>query len=160
MTIQAVIERGRHAAEGIPHSLIALIARVAAGGVFWRSGQTKVNGFALREETFYLFREDYKVPLLPPDLAAYLATISEHVFPILLVIGFVTRLSALGLLCMTLVIQIFVVPGGWPEHLLWFALLLLIVARGPGAISLDHLIRNGIASPSMVIASITSSVKS
>ena len=111
--------------------------------MFWRSGQTKVNGFSIREETFYLFREEYKVPLLPPDLAAYLSTIGEHVFPILLFVGLASRLSALGLFGMTMVIQLFVVPGGWPEHILWLSLLTLIIARGPGAISLDHLIWNG-----------------
>ncbi len=91
-----ILEKGRNLAERIPQSLVLLAARVAIADIFWRSGQTKVNGFALREETFYLFREEYKVPLLPPDLAAYLATIGEHVFPILLVIGLATRLSALG----------------------------------------------------------------
>lgn len=139
------LEAGRSLAERIPQSLVLLTARLAIANVFWRSGQTKVNGFHIREETFYLFREDYKVPLLPSDLAAYLATAAEHVFPILLLIGLATRLSALGLLGMTLVIQLFVIPGGWPEHLLWFSVLLLIIARGPGTISLDHLIRNGIA---------------
>ena len=111
--------------------------------MFWRSGQTKVNGFSIREETFYLFREEYKVPLLPPDLAAYLSTIGEHVFPVLLFVGLASRLSALGLFGMTMVIQLFVVPGGWPEHILWLSLLTLIIARGPGAISLDHLIWSG-----------------
>jgi hypothetical protein len=77
-------------------------------------------------------REEYKVPLIPPDLAAYLSTIGEHVFPVLLVLGLASRLSALGLLFMTLVIQLFVYPDGWPDHILWIALLLLIVARGPG----------------------------
>lgn len=136
------LERGRSLAERIPQSLVALLARVAVADIFWRSGRTKVSGFSIREETFFLFREEYKVPLLPPDLAAYLSTVAEHVLPVLLVIGLASRLSALGLFGMTLVIQLFVVPGGWPEHLLWFALLLLIVARGPGAISLDHLIWN------------------
>lgn len=140
MTARDVIERGRNLANSIPQSVVLLLARIAIAGVFWRSGQTKVNGFSIREETFYLFREEYKVPLLPPDLAAYLSTIGEHVFPVLLVIGLASRLSALGLLGMTLVIQLFVVPGGWPEHLLWFALLISIIARGPGAISFDHLI--------------------
>ena len=102
-----------------------------------------MNGFAIREETFYLFRDEYKVPLLPPDLAAYLGTVGEHVFPILLVVGLASRLSALALFGMTMVIQLFVVPGGWPEHILWLALLTLIVARGPGTISLDHAIWNG-----------------
>jgi putative oxidoreductase len=136
------LEKGRSLAERIPQSLVLLASRVAVADIFWRSGQTKVSGFSIREETFYLFREEYKVPLLPPDLAAYLSTVAEHVFPVLLVIGFATRLSALGLFGMTMVIQLFVVPGGWPEHILWLALLTLIIARGPGAISLDHLIWN------------------
>jgi putative oxidoreductase len=140
MLAREYLEKGRTLAERIPYSLVALASRVAVADVFWRSGQTKVSGFSIREETFYLFREEYKVPLLPPDLAAYLSTIGEHVFPILLFVGLASRLSALGLFGMTLVIQLFVVPGGWPEHILWFSLLLGIIARGPGAISLDHLI--------------------
>ena len=142
---------GRSLAERIPESLILLTARIAIADIFWRSGQTKVSGFHIREEIFYLFREEYKVPILPSDLAAYLATIAEHVFPILLVIGFATRLSALCLLGMTLVIQLFVIPGGWPEHLLWFSVLLLIIARGPGVISLDHWIWNGISTMPKVV---------
>lgn len=134
------LERTRALAERVPHSAVALIARFAVASVFWRSGQTKVNGFSLREETFVLFREEYRVPLLPPDLAAYLATTAEHVFPILLIVGFASRLSALGLFGMTMVIQLFVYPGGWPEHILWIASLVLIIARGPGALSLDHLV--------------------
>ena len=82
----------------------------------------------------------YKVPLLPPDLAAYLSTIGEHVFSVLLLVGLASRLSALGLFGMTMVIQLFVFPDGWPEHILWVSLQLLIIARGPGAVSLDHLI--------------------
>lgn len=141
-----LMEKGRDLADRIPQSLILLAARIAIANVFWRSGQTKISGFSIREETFFLFREEYKVPVLPPDLAAYLATAAELTLPILLVIGLATRLSALGLFGMTLVIQLFVIPTGWPEHLLWFALLGLIVARGPGAISLDHLIWNRTAS--------------
>ena len=102
--------------------------------------QTKVHGFHIREETFVLFREEYKVPLLPPDLAAYVSTMAEHVFPVLLVVGLASRLSACGLLFMTMVIQLFVYPSGWPEHVLWIAILLTIIARGPGVISLDHLL--------------------
>ena len=142
MLMRETLEKGRSLAERIPYSVIALASRIAVADVFWRSGRTKVNGLSIREETFYLFREEYKVPLLPPDLAATLSTIGEHVFPILLVIGLASRLSALGLFGMTLVIQLFVVPGGWPEHILWLSLLTLIIARGPGAISLDHLIWN------------------
>lgn len=151
MQARAMIEAGRSLAERIPQNLVQLVARLAIATILWRSGQTKVNGFSIREETFYLFKEEYQVPLLPSDFAAYLATIAEHVFPVLLLVGLATRFSALALLAMTLVIQLFVIPGGWPEHLLWFSILLLIVARGPGAISLDHLIWNGIsAMPRMV----------
>jgi putative oxidoreductase len=139
MSPVALLEAGRALAEKIPYSVVALAARIAVAGVFWRSGQTKVSGFSIREETFFLFREEYKVPLLPPELAAYLATISEHVFPVLLLIGLASRLSALALLGMTVVIQLFVFPHAWPEHIQWAALLGIVIARGPGAISLDHL---------------------
>ena len=142
MIAREYLEKGRNFVERIPYSVIAFASRFAVADVFWRSGQTKVNGFSIREETFYLFREEYKVPLLPPDVAAYLSTVSEHLFPVLLLIGLASRLSALALFAMTMVIQLFVVPGGWPEHILWLSLLLLIIARGPGAISLDHLIWN------------------
>ena len=117
-----------------------LLSRFAVASVFWRSGQTKVSGFHIREETFVLFRDEYKVPLLPPDVAAYISTIGEHVFPVLLVVGLASRLSALGLLGMTMVIQLFVFPDGWPDHILWIALLVQIIARGPGTISLDHVV--------------------
>ncbi len=140
MSLIRLLETGRSLAERIPYSLIALVARLGVADVFWRSGQTKVEGFHIREATFFLFRDEYKVPLLPPDLAAYLATAAEHLFPILLVIGFASRLSALALFGMTMVIQLFVFPDGWPEHILWIGLLLLIFARGPGALSLDHLL--------------------
>jgi putative oxidoreductase len=153
MQVLAMIEAGRSLAERIPQSLVQLVARLAIANIFWRSGQTKVNGFSIREETFYLFKEEYKVPLLPSDLAAYLATVAEHVFPVLLLVGLATRFSAFALLAMTLVIQLFVIPGGWPEHLLWFSILLLIVARGPGAISLDQLIWNGIFAMPRVVRS-------
>lgn len=137
-----LLERGRTMAERVPYSVVALAARFAVASVFWRSGQTKVSGLSIREETFVLFREEYQVPLLPPDIAAYLSTVAEHVFPVLLVVGFASRLSALALFGMTMVIQLFVFPSGWPEHILWLSLLLLIISRGPGAISLDHLIWN------------------
>jgi putative oxidoreductase len=135
------LEAGRRLAERIPYGVVAIVARFAVASVFWRSGETKVEGFFhIKDNTFYLFREEYKVPLLPPDVAAYMATTAEHVFPVLLIIGLASRLSALGLMVMTAVIQLFVYPDGWPDHILWFALLLLVLARGPGAISLDHLV--------------------
>jgi putative oxidoreductase len=139
MTPLQLLETGRSLVERIPYSAVALVSRFALASVFWRSAQTKVTGFSIREETFFLFRDEYKVPLLPPDLAAYLATIGEHMFSVLLLIGLASRLSALGLFGMTMVIQLFVFPDGWPEHILWVALQLLIISRGPGAVSLDHL---------------------
>ena len=145
-----LLEAGRSLAERIPYSAVALGSRFALASVFWRSAQTKVNGFSIREETFYLFQEEHKVPLLPPDLAAYLATIGEHAFSVLLLIGLASRLSALGLFGMTMVIQLFVFPDGWPEHILWISLQLLIISRGPGTISLDHLIWT--RAPRMLVA--------
>jgi putative oxidoreductase len=137
---RSAAERGRALAELVPYGFVALVSRFAIASVFWRSGQTKVQGFHIREETFDLFREEYKVPVLPPDVAAYMSTIAEHVFPVLLVLGFASRLSATGLLFMTLVIQLFVYPSGWPDHILWLSILLTIIARGPGSISLDHVL--------------------
>jgi putative oxidoreductase len=140
-TLINLLEAGRQLAERIPYSLVALLARFAAASVFWRSGQTKVDGLLhIKDSTFFLFREEYMVPLLPPDVAAYATTIAEHVFSVCLIVGLATRLSALGLMFMTAVIQIFVYPEGWPDHILWFAALSLLLARGPGALSLDHLI--------------------
>lgn len=140
-TLMDWLEAGRRLAERIPYSIVALIARIAAASVFWRSGQTKIDGFFdVKDTTFYLFSEKYKVPILPPDLAAYIATYQELIGSVLLVIGLATRLTALAFIGMVAVIQIFVYPEGWPDHILWFALLLLIVARGPGAVSVDHLI--------------------
>lgn len=140
-TLMNWLDAGRRLAERIPYALVALVARLAVAIVFWRSGQTKVDGFfQIKDNTFFLFREEYKVPFLPPDSAAYLTTIAEHVLPVLLVVGLASRLSALCLMIMTLVIQLFVYPDAWPTHILWFAPLLLILARGPGALSLDHLI--------------------
>jgi putative oxidoreductase len=141
MSLIAILETGRSWAERIPQSFLSLIARVAVANVFWMSGQTKVDGFLhISDNTFYLFREEYKVPVLPPDLAAYMATTAEHIFPVLLVLGLASRLSALALLGMTAVIQLFVYPSGWPEHILWATALFAIIARGPGTLSLDHLI--------------------
>lgn len=135
------LERGRRLAESIPYSVVALVARISVASVFWRSAQTKVDEtLQLKSSAFYLFREEYKVPIVPPDVAAYLATYQELIGSVLLVVGLATRLTALAFIGMVAVIQTFVFPDGWPNHILWFALLFLLVARGPGAISLDHLI--------------------
>lgn len=147
----------------IPHSLIAVVARFSIAAVFWKSGQTKVEGLSIDiiDGTFdfgwprlsgsavALFRDEYKVPLLSPELAASLAAVAEHVLPMLLLMGLATRFSALGLLVMTAVIQIFVYPGAYPTHGVWAAVLLYLVARGPGIVSIDHRLarRRGPAPP-------------
>jgi len=141
MTIKNSVICARNWLEKIPYALLALLARIAVADVFWRSGQTKVDGWQITESTFDLFREEYRVPFIPPEIAAYLAAIQEHLFSVLLLVGLASRLSALGLLGMTIVIQVFVYPTNYPEHLLWGASLLLIICRGPGAISVDHFIR-------------------
>ena len=124
-----------------PHSLIALAARLALAGIFWMSGRTKVEGvFTITDTTYLLFREEYKLPLIPPEWAAQMATVAEHVFPVLLVLGLFTRLSALALLGMTLVIQVFVYPDAFPTHGMWAVALLYLMARGPGTVSLDALL--------------------
>jgi putative oxidoreductase len=128
-------------ADKFPSWLLGLIIRVGIADVFWRSGQTKVSGWHVTQTTVQLFRDEYKVPLLPPEVAANLASIQEHLFSVLLVIGLASRLSALGLLCMTAVIEIFVYPENWPDHLLWAGALLYVLARGPGELSVDALIR-------------------
>jgi len=129
--------------EKIPYWLLALIGRLAIGLVFWNSGRSKVDGwnlFRVNEKTLFLFQEEYKVPVLNPEFAALMAQLAEHVFPVLLFIGLATRLSALALLGMTLVIGIFVYPEAYVTHGLWAAVLLMLVKFGPGAVSLDHLI--------------------
>lgn len=124
----------------IPHSALALAARIFPAAVFWQSGQTKVSGFGLSDSAVFLFQDEYKLPLIDPTVAAYGAAIAEHLFPILLVIGLASRFSALALLGMTLVIEIFVYPDAWPTHGVWATCFLYVIARGPGTISLDHLI--------------------
>jgi putative oxidoreductase len=123
----------------VSHSLLALGARLALGAIFLYSGRTKVEGFlTVTEGTYTLFREEYKVPVLPPEVAAHLATYAEHLLPVLLFAGLLTRLSALGLLGMTAVIQLFVYPDAWPTHLSWATLALYLAGRGAGAISVDR----------------------
>lgn len=121
-------------------ALPALALRVFPAAVFFASGRTKVEGFMIKPSTWYLFEEEYALPLIPPHLAAVGATLAEHILPVLLVLGLMTRGAALGLLGMTLVIQTFVYPEAWSTHGLWAACLLPLVARGPGALSLDALL--------------------
>ena len=126
----------------IPPWLLGLVVRFGIASVFFLSGRTKVDGVLnITDGTYYLFAEEYRVPFIPSDIAAHLATWSEHLFPILLVLGLMTRVSALGLLGMTLVIQTFVYPGAWATHLTWVALLLYLVRYGAGPVSVDRLLR-------------------
>lgn len=125
----------------VPDDLLLFAARVFPAAIFWQSGQTKVDGFALSENAIFLFQAEYKLPLLPPELAATLAAIGEHVFPVLLVLGLASRLSALALIGMTATIQIFVYPDAWPTHGVWAVALLWVATRGAGAWSLDRALR-------------------
>ncbi len=144
--------------DATPYSLIALFLRIVAAHPFFLAGQTKIEGqtvggeifgvdlsfqipTAIRDSTFALFADEYKLPLISPTVAAYAASAIEFVLPLLLVIGLLTRLSAFGLLTMTMVIQIFVYPDAWwTVHAYWAAILIVLITRGPGAISLDHLL--------------------
>lgn len=123
--------------ERFPLSIIQLAMRVAVGSVFFNSGLLKIRSW---EFAIKLFEDEYKVPFLDPTWAARFATFNELVFPVFLFLGLATRLATLPLLGMTFVIQIFVYPQAWTEHLLWASVLGFLLTRGPGALSLDHLI--------------------
>ena len=127
--------------KAIPDNALLMISRLAIAAIFFLSGRTKVDGLlTITDGTYELFRTDYKLPLIPPEIAAHAATYSEHLFPILLVLGLLTRPAALALLGMTAVIEIFVYPDAWPTHLSWAALLLPLIARGGGDWSIDRLL--------------------
>jgi putative oxidoreductase len=120
--------------------VLALVARVGIGAVFFYSGRTKVEGWlSVTDSAVALFADEYKLPFLSPEIGAHLAAYAEHLFPLLLLLGLFTRFSALALLGMTLVIQVFVYPAAWPTHLSWAAILLMLVGRGGGGWSLDRL---------------------
>lgn len=138
------------------YSPLAFLARFSIAAVFWQSGQTKVQGFAinlisghyqwgwprLADGVMDLFESEYQLPLLSPELAATLAALGEHLFPVLILLGLATRLSALALLGMTLVIQLLVYPGAYATHGVWASVLLLLMMQGPGKWSLDHWIKS------------------
>jgi len=137
----------RHASEAI-----ALLARIGLAFTFWLSGQTKIEGLVLdplglqvqwgwphvSESALELFRNDYALPLLPPDWAAWMAATAEHVLPLMLILGLGTRVAALGILGMTLVIQVFVYPLAFPTHALWAASALALLVHGGGRLALDR----------------------
>ncbi|HQS33112.1 MAG: DoxX family protein [Polaromonas sp. 39-63-203] len=131
-----------HLTRLVPHDALALIDRIGIGAIFFLSGRTKVEGWlTVTQGTYALFRDEYKLPLIPVEVAAHAAAWAEHLFPLLLFLGLFTRISALALLGMTLVIQVFVYPDAWPTHLSWAGLLLYLVGRGAGSLSLDRLFR-------------------
>lgn len=139
--MSAALKRLNSLFDAIPGDLVAFALRVFPAMVFFQSGRTKVEGlFTIKDSTWFLFEQEYALPIIPSDLAAVLATTAEHVLPILMILGLATRLSAFGLLVMTAVIQIFVYPSAWITHGLWAAALLAVVARGPGSWSLDRLL--------------------
>lgn len=138
----------------IPESAISLLGRFSVAAVFWKSGQTKIEGLAvdivagtfelglprLSSSAVDLFRDEYRLPLISPEFGATLAALGEHGLPLLLLLGLGTRFAALGLLAMTAVIQFLVYPSAYPTHGVWAAVLLWLMVRGPGVVSLDHLI--------------------
>lgn len=123
-------------------TLIATPARLFIAVTFLLSGRTKVDGIlTLKPATYYLFQYEYKIPLIPAPIAAHIAAYSEHLFPVLLLLGLASRLSAAALLTMTAVIELFVYPNAWETHLGWATALVFIIFRGPGALSIDSALR-------------------
>lgn len=123
----------------VPQDLVALAARFGIGATFWLSGRTKMEGvIAVTDGAIDLFREEFRLPLIDPVVAAHMAARAETLFPMLLFLGLFTRLSAAALLFMTLVIQVFVYPDAWPTHLGWAAIFLYLLRHGAGRVSVDH----------------------
>jgi len=136
-----LIEAATATLKSIPNDLISYLARIGVGTTFFRSGMLKVEGWA-DGNTLTLFREEYRLPVIPPEAAAYLATAAELTLPVLLFAGLATRFAALALLIMTLVIEIFVYPNAFDTHAVWAVSLLFLMKYGAGAVSLDQLIES------------------
>jgi putative oxidoreductase len=148
--------------ERIPESLVLFLGRFSIAAIFWMSAQTKIEGFAfnfitgefhlgiphLSSSVVALFADEYRLPLISPQIAAISAAIGEHLFSILLLLGLASRFAALALLFMTATIEIFVFPDAYPTHGVWATVLLLIMLRGPGLISIDHMIKRNYAKSS------------
>jgi putative oxidoreductase len=129
------VERVIRWLESVPYAVLAIPLRLAVATVFWNSGTTKLANW---DAALALFTDEYKVPVLPPELAAYMAATIELTTPVLLVLGLFTRPVALVLLGMTTVIEVFVYPEAWPTHIQWAAMLLVLLCRGAGGFSVDH----------------------
>jgi len=123
--------------DAVPYAILAIPLRLAVATVFWNSGTTKLANW---DTALALFADEYKLPLLPPEIAAYIAATIELTTPVLLVVGLLTRPAAAVLLGMVTVIEIFVYPQAWPTHIQWAAMLLVLLCRGAGKVSLDHLL--------------------
>jgi putative oxidoreductase len=134
--------------EGFPLSILQFLFRFTIAAVFWKSGLTKIASWF---STVALFANEYRVPILPPEVAAYIAATIELTCPVLLVLGLATRFATLPMLGMALVIEVFVYPEDWLEHLTWATTLLFILTRGPGPISLDHLIMKSVSRRGRVV---------
>ncbi len=132
-----MLYRVRNVLEAVPYTWLALPLRFAVATVFWNSAMAK---FANWDTALALFSDEYQLPLIPPEIAAYMAVTIELTTPVLLVLGLMTRFAAFVLLGMTAVIEIFVYPLAWPMHIQWAAMLLVLLCRGAGALSLDHLL--------------------
>ena len=132
--------------ESVPYAFLAIPLRLAVATVFWNSAMTKLANW---DTAVALFADEYKVPLLPPELAAYFAVSIELSAPVLLVLGLATRAAALVLLGMTAVIEIFVYPQAWPTHIQWVAMLLVLLCRGAGAVSMDRWIGSRFGAPAV-----------
>lgn len=128
----------QHGLRRVGWEVTPLLARIFPGIIFWQSGQTKVEGWTLADSAVYLFQEEYRLPLIAPELAATLAATAEHLLPLMILLGLGTRLAAGGLLLMTLVIQCLVYPDAWPTHGTWALGLLILITQGAGPWSLDH----------------------
>ncbi|ERJ39827.1 DoxX family protein [Burkholderia multivorans] len=124
--------------DGIPYTLLAIPLRLAVANVFWSSAMVKLANW---DAAIALFQDEYRLPLLPPELAAYMGTSIELSTPVLLVLGLFTRPAAAALLGMTTMIEVLVYPQAWPTHIQWAAMILVLLARGPGKLSLDWLVR-------------------
>jgi putative oxidoreductase len=139
----AMVDRIREQLAAFPISLLQLGMRIGVGAVFFKAGLIKYNS---PEFTLLLFRDEYQVPLLPPEVAAQMAMVQELTIPILLFLGLATRLATLPMLGMIAVIQTFVYPEAWTDHFMWASALVFVLTRGPGVFSLDHLIARGLRS--------------
>ena len=135
--LRASLARGLDVLGRFPLPVLQLMFRLAIASVFIKAGLTKIASW---DTTVQLFADEYKVPVLPPDLAATMAATFELGCSTLLVVGLATRPATLPLLGMIAVIQTFVYPQAYPEHLTWASLLLFLLTRGAGSWSLDHVL--------------------